>query len=180
MIKKALLVSMLTLFLNADALDDSKKGYGISYGLMGLEASYFNKNQNSEVMVSAMKFSDDEYEDNYDPNKDEEEFHLSFHYRKFFKPQIGGWYYGGFARYSKLEGKLKGEHSRATQSKVGVGAEIGYTSFSLFGYNELYWNVGFGIGPYFSGDSELFERDDMLGDAAVAVHMDIIRLGYVF
>jgi hypothetical protein len=181
MIKKIIFLALFGFgILSAGILDENRKGYGISYGLMGLEGSYFIHERNSEIMASVMSFSDDEYEDNYDSNKEESEFHISVHYRKFFKPQIGGWYYGGFLRYTNLEGKLKGEHSRATQSKVGVGAELGYTSFGLLDYSGLYWNVGFGIGPYLSGDNELFERDDMLGDASVAVHMDIIRLGYVF
>jgi len=180
MIKKIIIIS--SLFLGLTHADTLKKenSLGISYGLMGIELSYFNKKHNSELTALVMYFSDDEYEENYDPNKDESELHGSIHYRKFFKPKIGGWYYGGFARITKLEGKLKNEHSRATQTKVGIGAEVGYTSFNLLGYSGLYWNVGFGIGPYLSQDNELFERDDMLGDAAAAVHMDIIRLGYVY
>jgi len=180
MIKKSILLFVLFFSgIYADTLQ-KENNIGISYGLMGVELSYFDKKRNSELTALVMYFSDDEYEENYDPNKDESELHGTIHYRKFFKPQIGGWYYGGFFRVSKLEGKLKNEHSRATQTKVGIGAEIGYTSFNLLGYSGLYWNIGFGIGPYLSKDNEIFERDDMLGDAPVAVHMDIIRLGYVY
>jgi hypothetical protein len=180
MIKIFLLLILLLTALTADVLDEEKGDVGLSYGLMGVEVSYFDREKNRELTALVMYFSDDEYEDNYDPNKDESELHLSLHYRNFFKPQIGGWYYGGFARVTKLEGKLKNEHSRATQTKFGIGAEIGYTSFGLLDYKGLYWNTGFGIGPYLTKDNELFENDDMLGDANMAVHLDIIRVGYVY
>jgi len=180
MIKKALILSLLSGVLTADSIGENKLGLGVSFGLMGLEGSYFIPEQNSEVMVSIMSFSDDPYDSNYDSNKDENELHISLHYRKFFKPQIGGFYYGGFVRYTNLEGKLKGEHSRATQDKVGLGAEVGYTSFGLFNNSSIYWNVGFGLGPYLSKESELFERDDMLGDVSTAMYLDIIRVGYLF
>ena len=173
-------VLFLTSLAHCGVLDSSKRGVGVSYGLMGLGISYFDRYTNSEVFGSYMDFSDDEYDDNYDPNKKESEQHLSLHYRRFFKEQIGGFYYGAFARLSKLEGKLKNEHSRATQTKFGIGGEIGYTSFNLLNYPSLYWGAGLGLGAYLSGKHDLFERDDLLGDMPVVLHLDILRVGYVF
>ncbi len=180
MIAKAyfLLVFVLLPLLAGELKKDGN--IALSYGLMGVGLSWFDKAHHTEILVSYMHFSDDPYEANYDPDKKESERHISLYYRRFFKPQTGGWYYGGFARLSRLEGKLKGEHSRAEQTKAGIGAEVGYTSFSLFGYEGLYWNTGFGIGPYLSGKSSIFERDSMLGDVPVVVHMDIFRIGYLF
>ncbi len=182
MIKKIVLLTLLAFgALNAGEMHEGKQGIGISYGLLGgAGVSYFDKIQNSEILGAVMGFSDDVYEEDYDANKKQSELHISLHYRKFFKPRIGGFYYGGFARYTKLEGKLKNEHNRATQLKFGVGAEVGYTSFNLLDYPGLYWSSGIGMGAYVSGEHEIFENDEMLGDFPIVMHLDIIRIGYLF
>ena len=182
MIKKTTLFVLLTCgILNAGELSVERQCFGISYGVLGgAGVSYFDKSQKSEISAFVMSYSDDIYEESYEKNKEQSELHLSLHYRKFFKDRVGGYYYGGFARYSKLEGKLKNEHNRATQSKFGIGGEIGYTSFNLLDYPGLYWGSGLGLGMYVSGEHEIFEKDDMLGDVRGVFHLDIIRLGYVF
>ncbi len=182
MIKKIILIFFFVFGIaHAGELSEKKKGVALSYGLMGGAAiSYFNKAQNSEIFGAVMHYSDDIYEKDYDADKEQSELHISLHYRKFFKEKVGGYYYGGFARYSKLDGKLKNEHNRAKQSKLGVGVEVGYTSFGLLDYPDLYWNTGIGIGGYISGDHEIFEDDEMLGDAPIVAHLDLIRIGLVF
>lgn len=176
-----LIIFLFSGVINSGELSKKKQGIALSYGLMGGAAvSYFDKERNSEVFGAVMNFSDDTYESDYDANKKQSELHISLHYRKFFKERVGGYYYGGFARYSKLEGKLKNEHSRATQSKVGIGTEVGYTSFGLLNYPSLYWSTGLGIGVYLSGEHEIFEDDDMLGDIPMVVHLELIRIGFVF
>ncbi len=182
MIAKSILLIFLSIgILNASELHEDKQGFAISYGLLGgLGVSYFDKAHNSEILLSFMSFSDDIYDKSYEENKEESELHLSLYYRKFFKERVGGFYYGGFVRLTQLDGKLKNEHKRATQVKFGVGGEVGYTSFNLLHYPGLYWGSGLGVGMYLGGKHEIFENDDMLGDMQGVLHLDLIRIGYVF
>ena len=176
-------IALLLLILNTlygGELDKDKQGFSGSFGLMGFGLSYFDKVKNSEIFGALMTYSDDIYEKDYDENTAQSEVDISLHYRKFFKEQVAGFYYGGFAKLTYLEGKVKNEHKIEKQSKVGVGAEVGYTSFGLFNYPSLYWNVGIGLGAYLNGDHEIYEDGDMLGDFPLAVHMDLLRLGLVF
>jgi hypothetical protein len=178
--KKIALLLLLLNTLYGGELDKDKQGFGISYGIMGVGVSYFDRVKNSELFATVMYYSDDIYEKDYNEDTAQKEIHLSLHYRKFFKEQVSGFYYGGFARYSYLEGKIKNKHQIEKQSKVGLGAEVGYTSFGLLNYPTLYWNVGIGLGPYLNGDHEIYEDDDLLGHFPLAVHMDLLRIGLVF
>ena len=179
--KKLLLIAtIIATTANAGNIDTNKKGIGLSLGFMGAGISYFDKSRDSEIFGSFMYYEDNVYGVDYERDTTESELHISLHYRKFFKPQIGGYYYGGFARYTKLDGKLKKENSRATQGKVGIGAEVGYTSFGLLNFPSLYWNSGLGVGTYLSGDSNIYARDDMMGDMSMVFHIDLIRIGYLF
>ncbi len=181
MIERIVLIFFLSLgILKADVLAKEKRGFGFSLGLMGYGVSYFDKNKNTEIFGSFFDYDDYAGGSNYNFNNEQSEMHISLHYRKFFKEQIDNFYYGGFVKYSYLDGKLKGVHKRAEQNKFGVGGEIGYTSFGLLDYPTLYWGLGFGLGAYFNNESEIFEGDEMLGDFPIIIHFDLIRIGLVF
>lgn len=181
MIKKIILICFLALgILKADTLVKKKRGFGFSLGLMGYGISYFDKDRNTEIFGSFLGYDDYAEGSNYNFDDEQSEMHISLHYRKFFKEGVGGFYYGGFARYSYLDGKLKGEHKRAEQNKFGIGGEVGYTSFGLLEYPTLYWGLGFGLGAYFNKESEIYESDEILGDFPLIIHLDLIRIGLVF
>ncbi len=180
MIKKILLIVLLCSSIYAKPMDKNHQGLALSLGLMGVGVSYFDKARYSEVFAGYYHYEDStgSYDSTF--NKEHSETVIDLHYRQFLRPKIGGWYYGGFAKYARLEGKLKEEHRRATQNKFGIGAEIGYSSFGLLGHRSFYWQSGFGVGVYLDGESEMFEGDELISDIPVAVHFDLIRIGFVF
>ncbi len=108
--------------------------------------------------------------------------HMDFQYKRYHAGVVGdGFYYGGFARWSHLEGYLKETTITASKNKIGIGASIGYRTFGLFGNPSLYWGAGVNVGAYVSGDNDIFENDYFLfGDQPYIVDVEFFKFGMSF
>jgi len=195
--KKVLLILLLTVGLMAGELENDKNiGFALnplfllSAGtMMSGGASYFNHERGFEIAVPFFYYTSDEGDDDAKPDSSyvspsvtDDEFtqlNIDVHYRHYHDRNIGGLYYGALARYTYLDGKLKDEHMRAKVRKVGFAAELGYRSFGLFGYKQLYWGASVALGAYTSDKHDQFE-EPMLGDSIALVDVEFFKFGVTF
>jgi hypothetical protein len=105
--------------------------------------------------------------------------HVDAQYKKYLSEEVGkGMYYGGFVRWSNLEGYLKDTTKNVTENKFGLGGSIGYRTFGLFGYESLYWGAGLNVGAYVSGSHDMFDNDFLLfGDKPFIIDVEFFKFG---
>jgi len=106
---------------------------------------------------------------------------IDIHYRKFLNNQVGGFYLSGFGRVARLEGETTNdtEFNYAKQTKVGLGAGLGFRVFSDFG---LYWGASFSLGRYLTNDNENFGSNlfTINDDAPYILDIEFFKFGYSF
>ena len=145
--------------------------------------SYFDHDRGVEIAVPFFYYGDDNGEeymkDGSYQNDKFTQVNVDIHYRKYHDGTIGGFYYGGLARYTYLDGKLKDEFMNARVSKVGLAAEIGYKTFGIFGYEQLYWGVSLALGAYLDDKYDQF-KEPMLGDSIALVDVEFFKFGVSF
>ncbi len=195
--KKIILLFVLTASLVAGDLEKEKRfGFEIN-PLLLLSAgtivsggfSYFNHDRGAEISLPFFYYTSDEGDgyskdgtSTYNGYGNDDAFtqlNIDVHYRHYHDGNIGGLYYGGLARYTYLDGKLKDEHMRAKVSKVGLAGEIGYKTFGLFGYKQLYWGASLALGAYISDKYDQFD-EPMLGDSIALVDVEFFKFGLSF
>jgi hypothetical protein len=110
--------------------------------------------------------------------KDYKQFTVDVHYRKYINDTIGGFYYGGFTRLAKLEGKGAG-YSYIKQTKLGFGGTLG---FRLFHNRGFYWGASLSLGSYITGDNEQFigQMFEITDDQKFIIDIELFKFGYTF
>lgn len=113
--------------------------------------SYFNHSLNAEIAFPFFYASDSLYK-NYGNEERFTLLTLDAHYRHFLGGTVNGFYISGFGRFLRLRGEVDNwqwmvdgnEGFRgATENKFGIGAGIGYRSFSQ---NGIYWGTSLSLG----------------------------------
>ena len=191
--KKIILFVFLSLGLVAGNLDKDNT-IGIEINPVSIASagtfisggvSYFYHDSGVEIAMPFFYYSNGEEEEYYSKNNSYEkedkyqQFNIDLHYRQYHDGVIGGLYYGGLVRYIFLDGKLKDEHMNAKVSKVGLAGEIGYKTFGLFGYKQLYWGASFSVGAYLTDKYDQFQ-EPMPGDSIALVDVEFFKFGVTF
>ena len=121
-------------------------------------------------------------------------FTFGFHYRRFIGNSQDGTYLSLFIRYAYLEGVRVKPYSYYTESdlkdrahvnKLGIGIGFGYRKFSHVG---IYWGVGFCLGWYIFGKSDIFRHEDIFvdpssfinNDMALIIELKLLKIGWAF
>jgi hypothetical protein len=154
----------------------------LSAGLMvSGDASYFMHDSATEITVPFFYYDADDAKQKEDNSfsKTSKQMNIDVHYRKYFSGEIGGFFYGAFGRYTYLDGKLKDEFMSAKVSKVGLAAEVGYRTFGIMGYKQLYWGASLALGAYLDDRHDQFE-EPMMGDGIPLVDIEFFKFGLVF
>jgi len=190
--KKTITISILlttTLFSNSIPKSDKwgieiNPTVPIAWGaLYSVGISYFDQERGVEyalpifTSLNAMGGRDE------NGNKDDwQSIHMDFQYKQYLSGEIGnGIYFGGFGRWSNLEGNLRNSNTHVTENKFGIGGSIGYRTFNFFGYESLYWGVGLNLGTYLVGDNDIFDNDFLLfGDKQYIVDIEFFKFGLSF
>jgi hypothetical protein len=154
--------------------------------------SHFNQSDATELALSflyAKEYDDifaSSYQDGNILNHDDtpsKAFNLALHYRKFIRNRTNGFYYGGFASYTYLDGALKNSNQLATVKKIGLGAEIGLRIMRTDTDWSFYWGPALRIGGYFGSNNDVFDSNDLafdLYDKQFFVDVDFMRIGFRF
>ena len=131
--------------------------------------SYFNHKNSTEIAFPIHYMSQD--------YNDYKQRTLDVHYRKFINDSIDGFYYSGFARFAKLEGRSG--NTLIKQTKVGAGAGIG---FRLFHKSGFFWGASLGLGAYLTGDNDQFTHNLFVitDDQQMIVDIELFKFGYTF
>lgn len=165
--KKLLVLLLLSMGLVAGDLSKDKQ-FGVAINPIwwtSVGFSYFNHDKGYEIAVPVFGMVD--------------EVHADVRYRHYVDGKIGGLFVGGFGRYTYMDGKLKDEYANAKISKVGLGAEVGYRVFNIFGNERLFWGVSAGAGAYLSKNNNRY-ADAYLGDAPFIIDLELFKFGVVF
>ncbi len=169
---------------------EKDKHYGVSLnpvsvlsaGLMvSGDVSYFMHDSAAEITLPFYYYDADDAKQNEDNtfSTSSKQLNIDIHYRRYFSGKIGGFFYGALGRYTYLDGKLKGEFMSAKVSKVGLAAEVGYRTFGIMGYKQLYWGASLALGAYLDDRYDQFE-EPMMGDGIPLVDLEFFKFGLVF
>ncbi|MHA1302017.1 MAG: hypothetical protein ACTSO9_21585 [Candidatus Helarchaeota archaeon] len=121
-------------------------------------------------------------------------FTFDFHYRRFIGNSQDGTYLSLFVLYAYLEGVRIKPYSYYTESdlndrthanKLGIGIGFGYRKFSHVG---IYWGVGFCLGWYVFGKSDIFRHEGIFddpsdfidNDMSLIIGLELLKIGWAF
>ncbi|MCK5854130.1 MAG: hypothetical protein KAG56_02835 [Sulfurovaceae bacterium] len=196
-LKHMLFVSLLFSLGSAEDIK-SKSSWGVEINPLSLTilgtgssikgfsgvVSHFDNEQGEEIALSLVYLKESEafdYGDNiFTPTKT---INTALHYRKFLSNKTKGFYYGGFASYTYLDGELKDDIRLATVEKFGLGGEIGLRLMKTDSDWSLYWGPALRIGGYLGSNNDIFEKDTLgmdIYDKKLFFDVDFMRIGLRF
>jgi len=143
--------------------------------------SYFDNENGVEIAIPIF-YIQEEYWGNY---RDHNTYNtnIGIDYRKFLHNKTKGLYYGGFAMYSYLDGKLKNDSRYARVDKLGIGAEVGFRLMNSDSEWSIYWGPSIRLGAYLTPHNNIFQEDTFgmeFYDKRFFVDIDFMKIGLRF
>ena len=109
---------------------------------------------------------------------------IDFHYRKFTKGYIDGFYLSGFSRFIYINGPLtpanntfsENDYENSSENKLGFGLGIGFRKFYE---SNIYWGMSFSAGIYIFGkNNQYYEK--FTDENKAFFDIELFKLGYAF
>ena len=193
--KKSLLVLLLGSLLQAEAVKSKENSWGIEFNPFRLLThedgwrsysggfSYFDYQKGVEIAVPWL-YGKDRYEEYYDyAIYDELLINVDIQYRIYPDREIGGFFWGGFARYAYLEGEALDRPSIAKQHKFGLGGIIGYRVVQFYEETPLYLGVSLSLGSYLNQENDIFANNNFafsMDDRKFFMDIELLKIGIEF
>ncbi len=190
--KKLWIGLLLPLLLWSDKLPLEGREYGVEFNFPRLLTysddwksvsgtfSYFDYEDKVEWAMPWMIASEGS-EDSYSGKL--KTINLDLHYRKYLADELNGFYISGFARLTRLDGKLQEGHGLYQKTlKLGVGAGLG---FRILPKNKrFYWGAGLIVGRYLGNQNDIYDQSGVdwlsFDDMPVIVDVEFLKFGYAF
>ena len=195
MIKKLLLVVLMTALLQADSEPLQGKKFGVEFNFPRLLTysktwktasgtfSYFDHKNRVEYAFPWMIGVDGDSDSVAHGGRGELKIkNFDFHYRKFLGEQMNGFYLSGFGRLTHLDGKLEAENAFQKTLKFGLGVGLGYL---LFPKNQrFYWGAGLIVGRYLGNQNDIYNHGGVewldFDDLPIIIDVEFLKFGYAF
>lgn len=147
--------------------------------------SRFDQSRGEELALSLTYIKDYDYNSLFNQlEQAETAANLSLNYRKFLHQRTSGFYYGGFASYTYLDGEVDDGTGRlATVGKLGAGLELGVRLMKTTSNWSFYWGPSFRAGIHVGPNSDMMVGETYwtaVYDKKVFVDLDIFRIGFRF
>ncbi len=157
------------------------------YRMFAGGVSYFNYENNTEI---ALPINYNTYTRKRelssvgDYDYIERDLNIDIHFRQFIGPSVGGSYFGVFARYTFLEGKLKDDNRFAEVHKFGMGVEFGVRVMQIYFFDlPLYWGASVAVGKYFGDNNDIFLQEGIameMDDREIFFDVELLKIGLEF